>query len=488
MAFRLDIGTLRPARRRADGSVVVDAFITRAGIFTYMNPDGTLRRELRDPAEVFDAASMRSFDMLTVTNTHPFQMVTAENARQYMVGASSKVERDDDHLRTELMVADAPTVKEMDDGSKAQVSCGYTCDYDPTPGVHPVWGRYDGRQKNIRGNHIALVSHARAGETARVRMDDAMRQDYSVMATTDAVLTSVVDGHQHSFDPKSVRDGVGYTSYSMSDGATSSHAHDVVRNSDGSFTVSVNDGHTHTLEGLTVEVTDSRHATPMNAPRPRAKEIGMSTAAEIKTRLDAATAELAKESQLRATLAATLKEVEAKLSTETARADAAEGALQVAREKLEEMKGSQITQEKFDAEVAKVADLTTKLAAEKARADAAEDPKVRAAEAEERARVVGIVHQVMGEGYKCDGISNRDLRIEVIKKLGKAPDPKESDAAIIARFDERVSSFDASEAAIARVRAAASVNGQQTRVDTVDDVKRRAEEKRRNSWQATETK
>lgn len=569
MAFRHDLGMLRPARRRADGSVVVDAHITRAGIFTYMNPDGSLRRELRDPSEVFKADSMRSFDMLTVTNTHPYQMVTAANARQFMVGASSKVERDDDHLRTELMVADAATVSEMESGEKAQVSCGYTCDYDPTPGVHPVWGRYDGRQTNIRGNHIALVTHARAGETARVRMDASpeLRKDYAVMATNGAVLTSVVDGHQHSFDPASVRNGAGYTSWSMSSGADTPHSHEVVRKSDGSFTVSVNDGHTHTLEGLTVEVSDAapkfskgdrvaalashmpgmkgmkgtiaiaregtppyygvkfddqkampgvhkwlaedevesssdepaasmpgmkadaRNAPPMNAPAPRAKEIGMPTGKDTKTiTIEAATAELAKETQRADAAIAEVAELKKSVTEQTARADAAEGALAVAREKIEELQSSAITQEKFDAEVAKVADLQKQLAAEKLRADTAEDPKRRALEVQDRARIESAVHRVLGENFKCDGLDNKALMTEVVKKLGKAPAADESEASIRARFDERIGNFDASEAAIARVRQAAHVNGQQQRVDSVDDVKRRAEEKRRNAWQSEAAK
>ncbi len=182
MSFRVDLGTLRPAERLPDGRVRVEAHITRAGIFTYLNADGSLRRELRDPSEVFNSDSLASFAQLPVTNLHPNSgAVTADNARQHMVGANdSSVTRDDDHVRTMLMVADGATIKEMDSGAKVQVSCGYTCDYDPTPGEHPVFGKYDGKQSKIRGNHIALVPHARAGESARVRMDASLG-DYGIM-------------------------------------------------------------------------------------------------------------------------------------------------------------------------------------------------------------------------------------------------------------------------------------------------------------------
>lgn len=470
---------------------MVDARITRAGIFLYQNADGSIRRELRSRKEVFDADSMRSFQQLPVTNTHPYEQVSAKNARQYMVGMNGEaVVRDEDYLRTPIAVVDAQTIAEMDADQKVQLSCGYTCDYIAEPGVDPEWGRYDGRQTKIRGNHIALVTHARAGELARVRMDGApvLRADYAVMATSGAVLTSIVDGHQHSFDPQTIRDGIGSTSWSTSNGSPQGHSHDVVRNADGTFTVGMNDGHTHTLLGLTTEVegtkTDAKNAPPMKPPVARAKEIVMPPIKNQLT-LDAATAELAKETLRADALVIELATTKASLTEAVARADAAEGALSVAREKLEESNVGRIDQARLDVEIAKVADLTAKLAAEKSRADAALDPITRSREVQERARVERAVHSVIGEDFKCDGLSNRELQIEVIKKLGKAPEATESDASIRARFDERVSNFDASEAAVARVRqaAAGAQSEQQRRADTAEDVRKRTEEERRNGWQ-----
>ena len=169
---RLDLSPLGKVEKMADGRLIADAHITRTGILTYMNPDGTLRRELRDDPDVFDAASMRSARMMPITNRHPtVGLVTPANAKKYMVGSTGeRVDRDEDHLRTKVMVNDEESHLDLAGGIN-QVSCGYKCDVVKKPGVHPKYGRYDVKQVNIRYNHLAIVPTARAGETARIRMD-----------------------------------------------------------------------------------------------------------------------------------------------------------------------------------------------------------------------------------------------------------------------------------------------------------------------------
>lgn len=201
--------------------------------------------------------------------------------------------------------------------------------------------------------------------------------------------------------------------------------------------------------------------------------------------LDAATAELAKETQRADALVIEIEAFKKAVTEQTARADAAEGALAVSREKIQELEAGRVDQAALDTQIALVKDLNTQLAAEKkARLDA-EDPIRRSAEVRQRARIEAAVHSVIGTEFKCDALSDRELMIEVVKKLGKAPEATESDASIRARFDERVANFDASEAAIARVRLAS--NGlqreQQQRQDTAADVKARTEADRRNAWQ-----
>lgn len=168
--FRSDLGTLRPVERLPDGRVRVDALLTRSGIFRYTADDGSERLELRPDDEVFRPQSMRSFAVVPLTDDHPPEMLTARTAKQFAVGSTGDtIVRDDNHVRGSIGVFDADTIAKMDAG-KLEISCGYTCDLEDAPGVHPVYGPYHAIQRNIVGNHVALVDQGRAG-SARVRMD-----------------------------------------------------------------------------------------------------------------------------------------------------------------------------------------------------------------------------------------------------------------------------------------------------------------------------
>lgn len=172
-AYRADLGELRPVERLPDGRVRVDAILTRCGIFEYRNPDGSTRRELRLPEEVFKPESLNSFAIVPVTDDHPPDMLTAETALRFARGSTGDtVRRDGDNVRASIGVFDANLIAKMESG-KVQLSCGYTCDLIEKPGVHPVYGQYDAIQTNILGNHVAVVDTGRAG-TARVRMDSAV--------------------------------------------------------------------------------------------------------------------------------------------------------------------------------------------------------------------------------------------------------------------------------------------------------------------------
>jgi hypothetical protein len=151
----------------------VDGFLTRTGVFEYVNPDGSTRREYRPDAEVFDDEAMASFELVPVTDDHPPGMLNASNATQYAIGAvGERVRRDGEHVAASLMIFDAATVAKMSAG-KVELSCGYDVELVNEPGETPDGQRYDAIQTKIRGNHVALVDRGRAGASARVRMDSA---------------------------------------------------------------------------------------------------------------------------------------------------------------------------------------------------------------------------------------------------------------------------------------------------------------------------
>lgn len=165
-ACRLDGPTLLP-----NGWLRADARIAKTGIQEYRLADGTVRREFRPPEEVFDAASLQSFSLVPVTDDHPEEgLLTADNARKYQRGhLGESVTRDGDKVRATILITDGDLVRKVLDG-KTQLSCGYEVDLDPTPGE---WQgqRFDCRQRNVRGNHVAVVDRGRAGPEVRLRLD-----------------------------------------------------------------------------------------------------------------------------------------------------------------------------------------------------------------------------------------------------------------------------------------------------------------------------
>lgn len=215
---RIDLAALKPPTRRADGTLVADALLTRTGVFTYRNPDGSERKEYRPPREVFDQKSLDSFKLVPITDDHPPTMLTANNARQYAVGAvGENVRRAGSHVAATIAVHDAGTIAKMDAG-KSQVSCGYDCELDETPGVSPEGERYDAVQTAIVGNHLAIVHNARAGSTAAVRMDAAVMVADAVMSADPDHFRETSDSWRYRVRPPAMFDQKSFRLVPLTDG------------------------------------------------------------------------------------------------------------------------------------------------------------------------------------------------------------------------------------------------------------------------------
>src|SRR5271156_2344986 len=84
---RYDRGAVSKAIITDEGFLKAHAVVTRAGIFEYINADGSIRRELRHPNDVFQAESLGSMKMKPITNGHPAQkLVTSKNIKELAVG------------------------------------------------------------------------------------------------------------------------------------------------------------------------------------------------------------------------------------------------------------------------------------------------------------------------------------------------------------------------------------------------------------------
>ena len=173
--------------RLPNGFVRAEGYLTRAGIFVYRDAKGNTVRELRPPEEVMHPDALASFALVPVTNEHPPEALTADNAKQYSVGSvSESVAPEGDKVRATLMITDADAIAALDAG-RSELSCGYTADVVIEPGT---WQgqRYDAKQTNIRGNHVALVDAGRAGPTCSIRMDAT---DVAQEITMDSVMIEV---------------------------------------------------------------------------------------------------------------------------------------------------------------------------------------------------------------------------------------------------------------------------------------------------------
>ena len=167
-AVRMDSVPLGKAYYTEEGYLRDRPILTSVGIFEYMNRDGTIRRELRLPEEVFDADSLASYRGKPVVITHDAGLIDKDNVAENQIGTIlSEGRKSGEDVIADIIIHDTDEFKHS---RMKELSLGYNLDLDETPGV---WNgeHYDAVQRNIRINHLAIVRDARAGEQARLNLD-----------------------------------------------------------------------------------------------------------------------------------------------------------------------------------------------------------------------------------------------------------------------------------------------------------------------------
>jgi hypothetical protein len=178
-ADRLTIGD---RRRTKEGYLAVRARAARAGIYDYLgrevDPEGKHFRTdqvvkvYRPETEVFAKDSVHSFMLKPITDNHPTKPVTAENWDGIAKGVNAGAMRDGEYLAFDLVFMDKGIIQAID-GGKRELSNGYASEIEIADGETEDGQHYDAIQRNIRGNHVAVVEKGRAGPMCRIA-DEAL--------------------------------------------------------------------------------------------------------------------------------------------------------------------------------------------------------------------------------------------------------------------------------------------------------------------------
>lgn len=165
--------TLDAPRRDSSGNMVASVLAARTGTQDYAGyevgkPEVARVVVYRPSDEVFSRDSMKSFAGAPVTIEHPAEPVTPTNWKDHAVGeASEEIVRDGEAVRVPFLLRDAAGISAVEAG-KREISMGYDCILDWTPGTTPEGVAYDAVQRSIRINHLAIVDRARGGPTLRI--------------------------------------------------------------------------------------------------------------------------------------------------------------------------------------------------------------------------------------------------------------------------------------------------------------------------------
>ncbi len=194
-----DVVTISDFSMTPEGYMHARARLSRTGIQEYFgfeigaeDSDRTYR-VYRPASEVFDDTALASFLGKPVTDGHPWDGVTASNWRQEAVGiVQNDVRQDGEHVAASLMINDAEIANRIQRTGAVELSCGYDSELVWGPGVTEHGETYDAYQRNIRGNHVAVVEKGRCGASCAVYADSAVG-DKAVGAPAIVMLHASAD-------------------------------------------------------------------------------------------------------------------------------------------------------------------------------------------------------------------------------------------------------------------------------------------------------
>ena len=197
MPNRYDSITIK-AELSKDGWIIDKPVITRSGIFTYRNGNKIVK-EYRPEDEVFKADSLNTLKGIPITDGHKGILNAESNLDGIVVGSvMSPGEKADSNVVADIVIHNVKRI-----GARRELSLGYVCKVDETPGEFNG-EKYDCIQKDITYNHLAVVNKGRAGN-ARIRLD---ADDLSSFPTEDDMAENLakirLDGIDYQAAPEVV--------------------------------------------------------------------------------------------------------------------------------------------------------------------------------------------------------------------------------------------------------------------------------------------
>ena len=169
---------------------VSDNPISKVGVFDYLGseigaPDPKKIYRVYRPAEELERnETIESFKLLPFIDEHEMLGEGATPAERKgisgMIGENVYFEAP--YLKGNIKVLSSRTLDKVE-GGKIELSPGYLSTYDFEEGVFEG-EKYDAIQRNIRGNHLALVKEGRTGK-------DVAIQDHSIFTIDTRELVSM---------------------------------------------------------------------------------------------------------------------------------------------------------------------------------------------------------------------------------------------------------------------------------------------------------
>lgn len=160
----------------------------------------------RPEEEVFALETLASFEGKPVVDGHPTDDVRPDNWSAYTKGTCTNVRRgtgaDADKIVADLIIYDAIMQSEIEAG-KRDVSCGYEYVKEITESGEFI-------QRNIRGNHVAIVDNGRAGKAVRIRDEDTTIQKGSrkMKNTKQSLKGKILSAFARDAEPEEVADAM----------------------------------------------------------------------------------------------------------------------------------------------------------------------------------------------------------------------------------------------------------------------------------------